>query len=176
MENSGRNMENDIANLTLEDDKDDILMISNNRDAPIEVYDLCLVGRFLTTSVIHFPIMRSTMANLWHNNEEHNGKFMAHSEKSTDFRSGEKRFLFKFLHKIDLERVQNGSPWTFNNHLLVLHRMVAREKPLQVPLLLVCFWVQVHELPPSFFSEQLARQLGDFLGAFMEYDTKSLER
>ncbi|MBA0708989.1 hypothetical protein Golax_024062, partial [Gossypium laxum] len=36
MENSGRNMENDIANLTLEDDEDDILMISNNRDAPIE--------------------------------------------------------------------------------------------------------------------------------------------
>ncbi|MBA0583632.1 hypothetical protein Gorai_014481, partial [Gossypium raimondii] len=40
MENSGRNMENDIANLTLEDDEDDILTISNNRDAPIEVYDL----------------------------------------------------------------------------------------------------------------------------------------
>lgn len=110
------------------------------------------------------------------NNEEHNGKFMARSERSTDFRYGGKRFLFKFFHKIDLERVQNGSPWTFNNHLLVLHRMVARENPLQVPLLLVCFWLQVHELPPSFFSEQLARQLGDFVGAFMEYDTKSLGR
>ncbi|MBA0852558.1 hypothetical protein Goshw_006887, partial [Gossypium schwendimanii] len=35
MENSSRNMENDIANFTLEDDEDDILMISNNRDAPI---------------------------------------------------------------------------------------------------------------------------------------------
>ncbi|MBA0572197.1 hypothetical protein Golob_002555, partial [Gossypium lobatum] len=34
---------------------------------------------------------------------------------------GEKKFLFKFFHKMDLERVLKGSPWTFNNHLLMMH-------------------------------------------------------
>lgn len=48
--------------------------------------------------------------------------------------------------------------------------------PLKVPLVHVCFWVQVHDLPSGFFFEYIAKQLGDFLGNLLEYDTKSLER
>ncbi|MBA0701421.1 hypothetical protein Goari_027275 [Gossypium aridum] len=54
---------------------------------------------------------------------------------------GEKRFLLKFFHKTDLEGV---------------------------PLVFVNFWVQVHKVPPSFFNEALAKQLGDFLGTYLD--------
>ncbi|MBA0839313.1 hypothetical protein Goarm_005056 [Gossypium armourianum] len=33
------------------------------------------------------------------------------------------------------------------------------------------FWIQVHELPPGLMSESMAKQLGNFCGKFLEYDT-----
>ncbi|KAL1179419.1 hypothetical protein V6Z11_A03G158000 [Gossypium hirsutum] len=45
-------MERGLANLTLE-------------DAHNSAYSFCLVGCFLTASVVHFPAMRNTLANIW---------------------------------------------------------------------------------------------------------------
>ncbi|MBA0816320.1 hypothetical protein Gohar_000998 [Gossypium harknessii] len=66
MKSDGRSIKIDLANLTLEDDEDEILAVSSDADSTKKVYDLCLVGCFFTASVIHFPAMRSTMENLWH--------------------------------------------------------------------------------------------------------------
>ncbi|KAG8475088.1 hypothetical protein CXB51_032029 [Gossypium anomalum] len=33
------------------------------------------------------------------------------------------------------------------------------------------FWIQVHELPPGLLTETMAKQVGDFCGKFIEYDT-----
>ncbi|MBA0702919.1 hypothetical protein Goari_021962, partial [Gossypium aridum] len=74
---------------------------------------------------------------------------------------------------MDLERVINGSPWTFNKHLLLFHRLGIEEDPLKVPFIYVWFWVQVHDIPPKFFSEVLARQLGNFIRHFVKYDGHS---
>ncbi|MBA0843769.1 hypothetical protein Goarm_000929, partial [Gossypium armourianum] len=63
-----------------------------------------------------------------------------------------------------MDRVLWGSPWTFNNHLLVLHRLRKGEDPNFVPLVFVEFWVQVHDLLPEFYFEEVARQLGNFVG------------
>ncbi|KAH1114870.1 hypothetical protein J1N35_008248 [Gossypium stocksii] len=49
------------------------------------------------------------MANLWH---------PLGGIQISDL--GEKRYLFRFFHKVDVEHVMSGTPWTFNNHLLVL--------------------------------------------------------
>ncbi|MBA0843990.1 hypothetical protein Goarm_001126 [Gossypium armourianum] len=38
-----------------------------------------------------------------------------------------------------------GTPWFFNNHLLLLHKIQPREDSMLVPLLSAEFWVQVHE-------------------------------
>ncbi|MBA0878623.1 hypothetical protein Goshw_013947 [Gossypium schwendimanii] len=53
---------------------------------------------------------------------------------------GEKRFLFRFYIEMDIERVIQGNPWTFINHLLVFHRLEKGEDPLQVSLSFVDFW------------------------------------
>ncbi|MBA0737116.1 hypothetical protein Gogos_010592, partial [Gossypium gossypioides] len=103
------------------------------------------------------------MANLWH------------PVKGVQIRDlGEKRYIFKFFHIVDMEIVIKGSPWTFNNHLLVLHKLQWREDPLRVLLISASFWVQVHDVSISFYSENLAIQLGNFIGIFQEYDSASL--
>ncbi|MBA0809075.1 hypothetical protein Gohar_024758, partial [Gossypium harknessii] len=48
--------------------------------------------------------------------------------------------------------------------------------PLQVPLGFSPFWVQIHDLPPGYFSEAVARQLGTFIRRFLEYDSKQINR
>ncbi|MBA0562648.1 hypothetical protein Golob_007675 [Gossypium lobatum] len=105
------------------------------------------------------------MANIWH------------PIKGVHIRDlGEKRFLLQFYHVMDLDRVLKGSSWTFNNHLLVLHKLQWGEDPLKIPLFMVPFWVQMHDVPIGFFSENLAVQLGNFIGEFIEYDGLNLEK
>ncbi|MBA0584191.1 hypothetical protein Gorai_015016 [Gossypium raimondii] len=129
------------------------------------VTEFSMVECFLTASIVHFPAMKSTMENVWH---------PIRGVQISDLR--DKRFLFKFFYRMDLERVINGAHWTFNNHLMVFHRLEKGEDPVNVPLLFVNFWVQVHDLPKGLFSKTIARQLREFLGKFLEYDSKSLIR
>lgn len=92
--------------------------------------------------------MKSTMANVWH-----------HVRGAQISNLGDKHFLFKFFHRMDLERVINRAPKTYNNNLLVFHRLERGEDQVKVPLLYVSFWVQVHDLPMGLFLEVMARQL-----------------
>ncbi|MBA0785300.1 hypothetical protein Gotri_024842 [Gossypium trilobum] len=59
-------METKFARLTLEEEEDEILQIQSDEETNGEVEVLQLEGCFLTASIVHFPAMRSTMANLWH--------------------------------------------------------------------------------------------------------------
>ncbi|MBA0646359.1 hypothetical protein Goklo_014332, partial [Gossypium klotzschianum] len=48
------------------------------------------------------------------------------------------------------------------------------DDPIKVPLIFTPFWVQIHDLPIELFSENLAIQLGNFIGVFLEYDGSNL--
>ncbi|MBA0729376.1 hypothetical protein Golax_025954, partial [Gossypium laxum] len=52
---------------------------------------------------------------------------------------GENRYLFRFFNKVDIDRVINGAPWAFNNHLLVFHHLAINEDPMEVPLIFLGF-------------------------------------
>ncbi|MBA0609635.1 hypothetical protein Godav_021652 [Gossypium davidsonii] len=69
---------------------------------------------------------------------------------------------------MDLERVIKGSPWTFNNHLSVLHKLQRGVDPLKVSLIYSPLWVQLYNVPIGFVSKNLAIQMGNFIGEFMD--------
>ncbi|MBA0601223.1 hypothetical protein Gorai_004407, partial [Gossypium raimondii] len=77
-----------------------------------------------------------------------------------------------FYRELDIDRVINGAPWMFNNHLLIFHRLKENDDLMQVPLVFSYFWVQIHDLPLRLFSKDIAKQFGNFFGAFVEYDAK----
>ncbi|MBA0753340.1 hypothetical protein Gogos_021873, partial [Gossypium gossypioides] len=124
---------------------------------------LCLVGRCLTDSVVHFPSLRNTLADLWH---PIGGIYITEI--------GEKRYLFQFFHEVDIDRVVAGIPWFFNNHLLILQKVPVGGNPAVVELNHTEFWIQVHDLPSGLMSASMAKQFGDFCGRFIEYDTSIL--
>ncbi|MBA0753341.1 hypothetical protein Gogos_021873, partial [Gossypium gossypioides] len=127
------------------------------------VSQLCLVGRCLTDSVVHFPSLRNTLADLWH---PIGGIYITEI--------GEKRYLFQFFHEVDIDRVVAGIPWFFNNHLLILQKVPVGGNPAVVELNHTEFWIQVHDLPSGLMSASMAKQFGDFCGRFIEYDTSIL--
>ncbi|KAH1075468.1 hypothetical protein J1N35_027796 [Gossypium stocksii] len=132
------------------------------------LYDLCLVGRVLTDSVVHFPSLKNTLVDLWH---PLRGVSISEMENKRI-----RRILFRFYSEIDLKRVLDGLPWFFNRHLILFHRLTEGEDPDSVPLWYSAFWVQIHNLPVGVTSEGTARQFGDFVRKFLEYDTSLVTR
>ncbi|MBA0761422.1 hypothetical protein Gotri_024074 [Gossypium trilobum] len=110
-------MEEELENLNISDDEEEILEGLRNADESEEKHRLCLVGRVLTDSVVHFPSIRSILANLWR---------PVGGISITDI--WEKRSLFKFYHEIDLKRVLWGKPRFFNIHLILFHRLEKGEE------------------------------------------------
>ncbi|MBA0770301.1 hypothetical protein Gotri_018957 [Gossypium trilobum] len=57
-------MEDAMTNLKLLDDEEEVIHEVTGEESFI--FQFCLVGRCLTDSVVHFPSLRNTMADLWH--------------------------------------------------------------------------------------------------------------
>ncbi|MBA0810821.1 hypothetical protein Gohar_002779, partial [Gossypium harknessii] len=57
-------MEDELANLSLVNDEEE--KIQEEVAAVESISQFCLVGHCLTDSVVHFPSLRNTMADLWH--------------------------------------------------------------------------------------------------------------
>ncbi|MCI22704.1 DUF4283 domain protein, partial [Trifolium medium] len=123
---------------------------------------LCLVGRFLTERPIRIRIMKEKMAEYWQPVCK-----VAIKEVNSNL------FLFQFFHPKDLERVLKQGPWSFDGHTLVLGLMQQGCVPSMIPLNHVPYWVQVHDIPAGCMSETAGKQLGNFIGDFMEYDGKN---
>lgn len=99
-------MEEGIANLKLMDEEEEKF---NEESAMMEWnYQYCLVGSCLTDSVVHFPSLRNIIDDLWHSI----GGICISG-------LGDKRYLFQFFHEVDIKRAISGTPWFFNNHLLI---------------------------------------------------------
>ena len=129
-------METSLEKLSLSaDEEDDPLLESRNEGN--QQYELCLVGRFLTDHIIN-------LLGLWRPGRGVRIQSIDHE-----------RFLVQFFHPVDIERVLEGAPWTFNNHLMVAHRLRQGESPTEVHLFSVFFFfffVQVHNIPIGFMS------------------------
>ncbi|XP_075479012.1 uncharacterized protein At4g02000-like [Primulina tabacum] len=151
-------MERFMENLTLS--KDEEVIIEENT-IPIEGSDqeLCLVGRFLIDRSINFNAMKNRLASIWRS-----GKGICIKELEGNL------YLFQFFHKIDMKRIQEGGPWSFDNHLLILHKLESGEIPSMIAFHEVDFWVQVFDLPIGFMSKNIGKLLGDFIGKFVAYD------
>lgn len=57
--------------------------------------------------------------------------------------------------------------------MLVIAAIPQGVKSLSVPLWHLKMWVQIHDLPTWYMSEAVGKQLGDFIGEFLEYDQKN---
>ncbi|KAH1096826.1 hypothetical protein J1N35_013747 [Gossypium stocksii] len=158
-------VDEDLANLNITDEEEDPMMVLGNDITIVQLYELCLVGRVLMDSVVNFPSLKYTLADLWH---PLRGVTITEME--------DKRILFKFYSEIDLKQLLDGMRRFFNRHLIIFHILIEKEEPNIVPLWDTVFWVQIHNLSIGFITEGMARQFGDFIGRFVEYDASMVTK
>ncbi|XP_074378358.1 uncharacterized protein LOC141719893 [Apium graveolens] len=80
------------------------------------------------------------------------------------------RFLFQFYHEVDISRVIEGSPWTFDRMQFIFERLKEGDNPRLVRLNKLDFWVQLHDIQPGFMSERVCKDVGNYIGQFIESD------
>ncbi|MBA0739293.1 hypothetical protein Gogos_012578 [Gossypium gossypioides] len=108
-------IEDGIANLKIHDKVEEVWAVEEDVEEEVDL-DYCLVGCFLMARMVNFQAMKNTLVNVRH---------LIGGVVISDLE--EKRFLFKFYHEVDIERVIKGAPWTFNNHMLIIHRLLENE-------------------------------------------------
>ncbi|KAH9779226.1 CCHC-type domain-containing protein [Citrus sinensis] len=142
-------LQSECARLQLNEEEEGELEVAGEEDADNGKNKVdsrfCLVGSFLTDKVINFAIMKNTMAALW--------------------RSG----------KVNVRGILDAGPWTFNQHILLVHRLGADEQPHNVPLFYTTFWIQVYNMPLGFQSERILQSIGSYIGSFLESDENNLK-
>lgn len=158
---STEDIDRQLASLDIEGEKNTELVFDANVEE-INKYELCLVGKFLSEKSINDRAMKCKLANVWK---------PAMGITIKELESG--IYLFQFYHIQDLNWVLNGGPWSFDNIMLALAIIPPRENPVKVPLESINLWIQIHDLPSSFMTEQVGIILGNFFGEFLIYDHKN---
>lgn len=100
--------------------------------------------------------MQHTMAALW---KPGKGIFMKELDSNL--------YLFQFFHEIDVKRVLEGSPWSFNKRALEMARLQVGENPRCVDLNSLELWVQIHDLRAGFMSEKILQGIGNYIGRYV---------
>uniref|UniRef100_A0A803P1Q3 DUF4283 domain-containing protein n=1 Tax=Cannabis sativa TaxID=3483 RepID=A0A803P1Q3_CANSA len=105
-------MDEQYAAFTIEDKDEEGLFFEAGTDELSEIDDRwLLVGRFLTNRSIDFQPMQNKMATLW---QPGRGLYVKELDPNL--------YLFQFYHEVDIERVVEGSPWTFDRAPLIFER------------------------------------------------------
>lgn len=135
-----------------------------NEESPDGEENLCLVGRFLTTRILDFRAIQHKMASLWQP-----GKGICIKELEPNL------LLFQFYHEVDMERVIEGSPWTFDRVPLIFERLPPGGDPSAMRPNKLDFWVQLHGLVTGFKSERVVHDLGNYIGTFVQSDPNNFK-
>lgn len=77
-------------------------------------------------------------------------------------------YLFQFSHELDIKRVIEGSPWSFNMKVLIIARMKEGDIPRGISLNSLDLWVQIPDLRAGFMTEKVVKEVGNYVGIFVE--------
>lgn len=159
---SNENIIQAMNNITLEEEEEDNLALdlsaSNEGEQILNSFNtkLCVVARFLSEGYVDFSAMQQTMAALW---KPGMGVYMKELEANL--------FLFQFYHEVDVKRVMEGCPWSFNRRALIMQRMHEGEIPRNIELKWMDLWIQVYDLKPGFMTERILTEVGNYTGKFV---------
>ena len=74
--------------------------------------------------------------------------------------AGDNIALFAFKLEADVEKVVHGEPWTYDRHLVALERYDGRNPVTELSFYNTAFWIQIHDLPFSLLTKEVALSLG----------------
>lgn len=76
---------------------------------------------------------------------------------------------------MDLRKVLDGGPWSFEQNMLVYKQMAESEDPHLVNLNDIDIWIQVYDIPKGFISENILKSIGNYVGKYVKSDPANFE-
>ncbi|XP_060974011.1 uncharacterized protein LOC133039194 [Cannabis sativa] len=155
------------ADICLEDEEEHEVSLADDCDEEEELnFDdrWCLVGRMLSGKVSDFQIFQNIIADLW---KPGRGIFIKILDQN--------RFLFQFYHEIDIKRVIDGSPWTYDRKQLLIERLEPGGNPRTIDINTLDMWVQIHDLRTGFKTEWAIREAARYIGQYVESDPNNFQ-
>ena len=135
--------------LSLTDTKGDKFDLSKEKKIPKFV----LAGKFFTRRAINIKALAKTFRPLWR------------TRRNFEVRAaGDNIALFAFELEADVEKVLHGESWTYDKHLVALERYDGRKPVTELSFCNTAFWIQIHDLPFSLLTKEVALSLGATLG------------
>lgn len=67
-----------------------------------------------------------------------------------------------------MEKVLHGEPWKYDRHLVALERYDDRKPVNELSFCNTAFWIQIHDLPFSLLTREVALSLGATLGTVIK--------
>ena len=154
---------NSLQHLSLTMEEETLTPISiHSRADLLEECSLSLFGRLLTDRQQNTRALKNTLKAAW--------------KMSSDlriFEVGNNTFQFKFSSRYQMEWVENGGPWNFENNLLLLCRWKKGLTSENITFIHSSFWVQLWGLPFELMTEVVGRDIGNSMGRFIELDKQA---
>ena len=131
----------------------------NGADVPrkTEVPIVRLAAKFLTKRVVNAEAVSRTFKPLWR---------LIGEMKIRDI--GGNILLFEFDDALDLERVLELEPWTYDKSLVVFRRAVDVETAPLLPFDSVTFWIQLHNVPEQCLTKATGEVVGNTIGGLVQ--------
>lgn len=133
---SGDDIGQRMANLGIEEEENEVFVLEGDIDESENRYELCLVGRLLTEKNINTRAMKSKIADIWRPTMGLNIKELAQG-----------LFLFQFYRREDMQWVEKGGHWSFDNAMLALEKVAVGENPAKIKPWFLNIWIQLYNLP-----------------------------
>uniref|UniRef100_A0A7N2N7G9 DUF4283 domain-containing protein n=1 Tax=Quercus lobata TaxID=97700 RepID=A0A7N2N7G9_QUELO len=118
-----------------------------------KIQGFALVAKFFSRRSLNVDVVAWTFRPLW--------------RTSGDFHDSDAKHnyvVFTFELEEDVEKVLMGEPWSFDRNLVAFLRYDGSVPIQDLHFERVSFWVQIHHLPFSHLSEEIAFSLGEMIG------------
>ena len=112
-----------------------------------------LAGKFLTKRIVNAEAVARTFKPLW---KPHGGL------KIRDM--GRNVLVFEFEDAIDLERVLEFEPWSYDKSLVIFQKTESVESAPSLEFSVISFWVQLHNVPETSLNQETGEVVGNTIG------------
>lgn len=118
-----------------------------------------LIGLVISERFINREAFKATMVKVW----KSNGGVVFNEV-------GDNMFLIEFQNDEDLQKVQKGIPWFFDQNLLWLNTFDGKSAPKDVEFNKEFFWIQLHNIPLGCMTRDVGVHIGSMVGEVVEVD------
>ncbi|KAK3194010.1 hypothetical protein Dsin_025320 [Dipteronia sinensis] len=131
----------------------------NLKEKGERLLSLCLVGKVFTNKLVNKDAPINVLTSIWRANE---GVEIKALEGNV--------FAFYFKNTEDRKNIQSGGSWTFDRAIIAFEEPYGTGDIAHMNFNKVEFWVQIHNLPLFYMTEDIGAFLGKMIGEVSDVD------